>query len=275
LSVSLDIMGTLKIDAARALRLGTAGLLALVLTLIVATPRAVAAEPPVIAAAVSLRDALEQIALLFEKNSGERVTFSFGATGNLLRQIEEGAPFQLFLAADEASVAKLAAGGKTEGETSILVRGRLALAAPKSSPVAVDGKLEGLKAALAAGKVKHFAIANPELAPYGRAAREVLQKADLWADAEKFLVQGENIAQAAQYISSGAAEAGLVAQSLTLAPEFANATTVAVVPEDWYAPVNQGMAVIKGAGPVAKSFAAFLKEPKARAVFEKFGFTVP
>ncbi len=268
-------MSSLKIDAARALRAGTFGLFALLVALTAIAPQASSAEPPVVAAAASLRDALEQIAPLFEKKSGEKVTFSFGATGNLLRQIEEGAPFQVFLAADEASVAKLAAAGKTEGPTSILVRGRLALAAPKASPVAVDGKLEGLKAALAEGKVHHFAIANPELAPYGRAAREALQKAGLWADVEKLLVQGENIGQAAQYISSGAAEAGLVAQSLTLAPEFAKATTVAVVPEDWYAPVNQGMAVVKGAGPVAKSFAAFLKEPEARAVFEKFGFTVP
>lgn len=237
--------------------------------------RTLAAGPPVIAAAASLRDALEQISPLFEKKSGEKVTFTFGATGNLLRQIEEGAPFELFLAADEKSVAKLAEGGKTDGPTSILVRGRLAFAVPKTSPVAVDGKLEGLKKALAEGKVLHFAIANPELAPYGKAAREALQHAGLWADVEKLLVQGENIAQAAQYIASGAAEAGLVAQSLTIAPDFASKTNVAVVPEDWHAPVNQGMAVLKNAGPVARAFAAFLKEPEARAVFEKYGFTVP
>jgi molybdate transport system substrate-binding protein len=172
-------------------------------------------------------------------------------------------------------VAKLAAAGKTEGPTSILVRGRLAVAAPRSSPVAADAKLAGLKAALAEGKVRHVAIANPELAPYGRAAREALQHAGLWADVDKLLVVGENIGQAAQYVATGAAEVGFVAQSLTIAPEFASATTVAVIPEDWYAPINQGMAVIKGSGPVAKAFAAFLKGPEARTVFENTGFTVP
>jgi molybdate transport system substrate-binding protein len=254
-----------------------AGTLALALSLAAWGPvgRVHAEEGPVIAAAASLRGAVDEIAELFAKKTGSKVRLSYGATGNLVRQIEEGAPFELFLAADQASVAKLVAGGKTDGEGSLLVRGRLVIAAPKGSPVSVDGNLEGLKAALKAGTVRHISIANPELAPYGRAAREALQHAGLWTDAEKLLVLGENVGQAAQFITTGAAEAGLVAQSVTVAPEFAAAATTAVVPEGWFKPIEQGMVLLKGAGDVARAFHAYLKEAEARAVFEKNGFTVP
>lgn len=234
-----------------------------------------AAEEPSIAAAASLRNALDEIAAAFATDAGKKVKLTYGATGNLITQIESGAPFELFIAADEAAPAKLAKSGKTDGEPTVLVRGRLVIAAPKASPVTVDGDLAGLKAAIESGKVAHLSIANPELAPYGKAAREALEHAGLWDKLEGKIVMGENIGQAAQFVTTGAAEAGLVAQSLTLTPEFTAAANTAVIPEDWYKPINQAMALIKGAGETARAFAAFLKSDKARAVFEKYGFAVP
>jgi molybdate transport system substrate-binding protein len=103
------------------------------------------------------------------------VRVTYGATGNLVHQIESGAPFQLLLAADEKSVDKLAAAGLTDGAPSVFAQGRISLVAPIGSAVVVDGELKGLGEALAAGTVKHFAIANPEVAPYGVAAREALR----------------------------------------------------------------------------------------------------
>jgi molybdate transport system substrate-binding protein len=238
-------------------------------------PAARASEAPVIAAAASLRKALDEIAGAFEKETGRRVRVAYGATGSLVRQIEEGAPFELILAADEPGVARLSAAGRTEGMPSILVRGRLAVAAGKGSSVAVDESLEGLKGALAAGKVRHFAIANPDLAPYGRAAREVLQRAGLWEEIAPLLVVGENVARAAQFVSSAAAEAGLVALSLTVTPEFTAAATAAAVPEYWHKPITHGMALIKGAGETARAFQAYLKGGSARVIFERNGFAVP
>jgi molybdate transport system substrate-binding protein len=236
---------------------------------------AVAAQDSPVAAAASLRVALDEIAALFEKKNGSKIKISYGATGNLVRQIEEGAPFELFLAADEASVARLEKNGKTEGATAALVDGRLAVVAPAGGAVKVDADLAGLKQALADGTVKHISIANPELAPYGKAAREALQKAGLWDQVQPLLVQGENIGQAAQYVTTGAAEVGLVAQSLLFAPDVASKVTQAPVNASFYNPIRQGMALLKNASEPTKAFHAFLKTQEASAVFEKNGFNIP
>lgn len=236
---------------------------------------AAAQESGVVAAAASLRVALDEVAALFEKKTGNKIKISYGATGNLVRQIEEGAPFELFLAADEASVARLEKNGKTQGATSALVDGRLAIAVPKDGAVKVDADLAGLKKAIEDGTVKHISIANPELAPYGKAAREALQKAGLWDKAQPLLVQGENIGQAAQYVTTGAAEVGLVAQSLLFAPDTAAKVTQIAVNPTLYAPIRQAMALLKNAAAPTKAFHDFLKTPEASAVFEKNGFNIP
>lgn len=239
-----------------------------------AKPAAAATDSPV-AAAASLRVALDEIAALFEKKNGSKIKISYGATGNLVRQIEEGAPFELFLAADEASVARLEKNGKTDGAPAALVDGLLAVVAPAGGAVKVDGDLAGLKQALADGTVKHVSIANPELAPYGKAARDALQKAGLWDQVQPLLVQGENIGQAAQYVTTGAAEVGLVAQSLLFAPDVASKVTQAPVNASLYNPIRQGFALLKNASASTKAFHAFLTTPAASAVFEKNGFKIP
>lgn len=239
-----------------------------------AKPAAAATDSPV-AAAASLRVALDEIAALFEKKNGSKIKISYGATGNLVRQIEEGAPFELFLAADEASVARLEKNGKTDGAPAALVDGLLAVVAPAGGAVKVDGDMAGLKQALADGTVKHVSIANPELAPYGKAARDALQKAGLWDQVQPLLVQGENIGQAAQYVTTGAAEVGLVAQSLLFAPDVASKVTQAPVNASLYNPIRQGFALLKNASASTKAFHAFLTTPAASAVFEKNGFKIP
>jgi molybdate transport system substrate-binding protein len=234
-----------------------------------------AEEAPAVAAAASLRPALDEIAKRFATETGQSVRITYGATGSLVHQIENGAPFQILLAADEESVKKLAGAGHTDGAPIIFARGQLSLVAPKGSPVTVDAELNGLKEALAAGKVKHFAIANPDVAPYGRAAREALQKGGLWDQVQPLLVTGENVGQAAQFASSGAAEAGLIAQSLAISAELAPKITAAVVPESWHEPIDHGMALIKGAGPTARAFSDFVGGPKGREVLQSNGFSVP
>ena len=138
---------------AAAVRLALAGTF---VTLAVGTQAPVrAADAPPIAAAASLRYALDEIAKRFEKETGKSVKITYGATGNLVHQIEDAAPFQALFAADDESVKKLAKGGFTEGEPVVFARGQLSLVVPKGSPVTVDADLKGLKDALAAGKVKH------------------------------------------------------------------------------------------------------------------------
>ena len=230
---------------------------------------------PTVAAAASLRYALDDIAKRFEKETGKSVKITYGATGSLVHQIEAGAPFQALFAADDASVKKLAKAGKTEGELIVFARGELSVAAPKGSPVAIDADLNGLKAALAAGKVKHVAIANPETAPYGRAAQETLTKAGLWDQVQPLLVIGENIGQAATFVSTGAAEVGFIAKSLAISKEIATKIHSAVVPGARHQPIDHGMAVIKDASPDAKAFADFVRGPQGREVLEASGFSVP
>jgi molybdate transport system substrate-binding protein len=234
-----------------------------------------AAGTPTIAAAASLRYALDEIAKRYEKETGKSVKITYGATGNLVHQIEAGAPFQALFAADDESVKKLAKAGKTEGEPIIFARGELSVAAPKGSPVAIDADLKGLKEALAAGKVKHVAIANPETAPYGRAAQESLKKAGLWEQVQPLLVIGENIGQAATFVSTGAAEVGFIAKSLAISKEIAPKIDSAVVPGALHEPIDHGMAVIKDASPEAKAFAEFVRGPQGRAVLDESGFSVP
>ena len=240
------------------------------------TPAAArAARTPTIAAAASLRYALDEIAKRYEKETGKSVKITYGATGNLVHQIEAGAPFQALFAADDESVKKLAEAGKTEGEPVIFARGELSVAAPKGSPVAVDADLKGLKEALAAGTVKHVAIANPETAPYGRAAQESLKKAGLWEQVQPLLVIGQNIGQAATFVSAGAAEVGFIAKSLTISKEIASKIDSAVIPGTWHEPIDHGMAVIKDASPEAKAFVDFVRGPQGSAVLDEAGFSVP
>lgn len=234
-----------------------------------------ATEPPVVAAAASLRYALEQIAERFAQETGATVRLSFGSTGSLVHQIEAGAPFELFLAADEESVQRLFAKGRTDGPPSIFAQGRIVLAAPKGSGMTVDGELKGLREALTDGKIAHFAIANPQVAPYGRAAQEALQGAGLWKAAKPKLVIGENVGQAAQFATTGAVEAGIIANALSVSAGVAPKIDSALIPADRHQPINHGMALIQGAGKIARGFAKFVKGKEAAAILERNGFSVP
>ena len=234
-----------------------------------------AAEVPVVAAAASLRFVLQDIAADFERATGNSVRLTFGATGTLVAQIENGAPYELLLAADEVSPAKLAAGGLTQEAPQVFARGALALVAPKGSAIALDGALKGLGEAVAQGKIKRVAIANPEVAPYGAAAKAALIKAGLWDKLADRIVTGENVGQATQFVSSGAVEAGLVAASLAKAPELAAKLEAVTVDEGMYTPVNHALAVTETARPVAVEFARYCLGPEAKGVFLRHGFLPP
>jgi molybdate transport system substrate-binding protein len=249
---------------------------ALVAGLVLALPlHARAEEGPAVAAAASLRPALDEIAAQYEKKAGVKPRITYGATGNLVEQIEKAAPFQILFAADDESVKKLAKEGLTEGEPKIFARGQAALVAPKDTKLLIDPNLMGLTQAINTGKVTHFSIANPETAPYGRAAREVLQKLKLWDALSDKLVTGENVGQAAQFITTGAADAGIIALSLAISPEMEPKVKFAVLPEAWHEPIDHGMALLKGAGAAARAFADYATGPDGRAVLERSGFSVP
>ena len=230
---------------------------------------------PVIAAASDLQFVLADIAAAFRADTGMEVALSFGSTGNFSRQIRQGAPFEMFMAADEDFVFDLARDGFTADQGVLYGIGRIALIVPTGSLLRPDGSLEDLAAGLLDGRVTHFAIANPEHAPYGARAREALQHRGLWDAIQPALVFGENVSQAAQFATSGNAQGGIIAQSLALSTKVQALGASALIPAEWHTPLRQRMALIKGAGPVAAAFYAYLQGPAARSAFDRAGFTLP
>jgi molybdate transport system substrate-binding protein len=233
------------------------------------------ADVPAIAAASDLKFAVEEIAAQFRHSTKRDVKLVFGSSGNFYRQIEQGAPFQIFMSADEDFVFKLANTGRTEGRGELYAVGRLVMFARHGATFEPDAELAGLRAALGAGRVRRFAIANPEHAPYGRAAEEVLRKLGLWENVRPRLVLGENVSQAAQFATSGSAEGGMFAYSLALSPQVAKHGRFVLIPETLHQPLRQRMALVKGAGDTARAFYGYLQQPAARVVFRRFGFTLP
>ncbi len=234
-----------------------------------------AADAPVVAAASDLKFALEEIAAKFRTESGRDLRLTFGSSGNFARQIEQGAPFEIFLSADEEYVIRLADKGLVADRGQLYAIGRIALVAGRGSPLRLDAGLDGLREALERHAIKRFAIANPEHAPYGRAAEQALRHAGLWDRLLPTLVLGENVSQAAQFATSGAAQGGIVAYSLALAPALSQVATYVLLPAEWHRPLNQRMALVRNAGETARAFYAYLGSQSARAVFVRFGFALP
>jgi molybdate transport system substrate-binding protein len=238
--------------------------------------RPAAPQAPVrIAAAADLTFALEDVTARFERETHEHVDVVLGSSGTLTRQLLDGAPFELFLSADESFVDMLAAAGLTRDRGVLYAVGRLVIFAPTGSPMAVDARLEGLQTLLRHGGVKRFAIANPEFAPYGRAAQAALQARGLWDRIRPSLVLGDNIAQAATFAASGDAVGGLLAHSLVLAPPMQGRGTFAVVDDSLHPPIRQRMVLMKRASATAERFYAYLQSPPVRVTLEQYGFSLP
>ena len=249
------------------------GLAALPLAAQAATPAG--GPQATLVAASDLKFAIEEVARLFEQDTGQRLRLIFGSSGNFYSQILQGAPFHLYMSADEAFVFRLADAGKTQDRWRLYAVGRIGIMVPHGSSLQADGQLHDLAAALKDGRLRKFAIASPEHAPYGMRAKEALEHAGLWQAIQPRLVIGENISQAAQFATSGATDGGIVAYSLALAPQVARLGRFALIPEAWHQPLTQRMVLLHNAPPAARAFYDYLSTPKAQAVMVKYGFVMP
>jgi molybdate transport system substrate-binding protein len=262
---------------------GTLVALALALTLAHSDAAGSAREPQApakacgtvtVAAASDLIYVLEETARNFEKASGCKVRLSTGSSGNFLTQIENGAPFDVFLSADIAYPKRLEAETlAAPGSTYLYAVGKLVLWTRNDSGVDVG---KGL-AVLRDPAVKKIAIANPAHAPYGRAAEEALRKAGVYDTVKDRLVLGENISQTAEFVESGNATAGIIALSLIESPAMKGKGRSWNIPGEMYTPIEQG-AVVLNAAPNprgARQFLDYLKTPAATALFDRFGFALP
>ena len=222
-----------------------------------------------VAAAADLQFAFTDIALLYEAETGQRVRLVFGSTGQLTQQIENGAPYDLIAAANQEYVDRLVRQCLVLPNTvSLYARGRIVLASNRQS----DLHLTSLKELLEPS-IRHIAIANPEHAPYGLAAKQALQSAGLWDQLQSKLVFGENVRQALQYLQSGDAQAGIIALSVAYVPEI----SWVLIDESLHVPLDQSLAVLASAHEpeLAAQFAAFINGSTGRPVMHQYGFLLP
>jgi molybdate transport system substrate-binding protein len=248
---------------------------AITLSLALAAAPVRADDSPVIAAAADLQFAIRDIAEAFKGETGEAVRLSMGSSGNFARQIRQGAPFQIYMSADEQYVLDLGRDGFTRDDGDLYAIGRIVVIVPHGSPLKADGTLEDLRAALTDGRVNRFAIANPDHAPYGVAAKQALTTQGLWESIQRTLVLGENVSQATQFATSANAQGGIIAYSLALSPQVSAMGEFELIPEGWHAPLRQRMVLLKNAGPVAERFYEYVQQPAARTIFRKYGFVLP
>lgn len=224
-----------------------------------------------VAVAANFTAPMQKIAVEFEKDTGHKALLSFGSTGKFYAQIKNGAPFEILLAADDETPAKLVEeGAAVSGSRFTYAIGQLALWSAK--PGYVDDKGEILKK----GTFKHLSIANPKLAPYGAAAVETLTRLGLLGSVENKFVQGENIAQTFQFVSTGNAELGFVALSQVYEDGKLKSGSAWMVPAGLHAPIRQDAVVLtKGKdNPAAIELLKFLRTDKARAVIKSYGYTL-
>lgn len=218
-----------------------------------------------VAVAANFANAANEIGALFTEKTGHTAIFSFGSTGQLYSQISQGAPFEVFLAADKVRPAKAIADGfGVAGSIFTYATGRIVLYSP--DPDRVKGE-----DTLTTGDFDKIAIANPETAPYGAAAVETMTALGVHQALQPKIVQGSNIAQAFQFVATGNAEIGFVALSQVATSEGGSRW---IVPEELYSPIAQDAVVLKGGdgNQAAAAFIAFLKGPEANAVKEKYGY---
>lgn len=222
-----------------------------------------------VSAAANAGPAFQEIGAVFEKTTGHKVIFNLGASGQLAQQIERGAPVDVFAAANTAFIDDLETKGLIIPDTKLVyAEGRITLWTRTDSPLRVETLPDLLQPA-----VRRIAIANPDTAPYGAAAREALQKAGLWDKVQAKLVFGQNIEQTLQYADTGNVEVGIVAYSLSIASQG----RWTLIPKDMHQPLYQSMAVIKGTkhAAQARQFVTFVNGPQGHAILRKYGFTLP
>ena len=224
------------------------------------------AEEVLVAVAANFKAPMQIIAGNFENETGHKVNLTFGSSGKIFAQIQNGAPFDVFLSADQEKPIQLEESGDTvNGSRFTYAQGQLAL----WSTVKDDPKDSLLK-----GDFRHLAIANPALAPYGRAATDVIQYLSLTDNSKGKIVMGENISQTWQFVATGNAELGFVALSQILDPSSIKSGNVWIVPSEFYGPIRQDAVLLQhgASNSAARALITYLSSSKSRQVIKSYGY---
>jgi molybdate transport system substrate-binding protein len=254
----------------RALLIGLGALCVSAVSGVVAADR-----PPTIAAASSLRHVLPEIAEEFARRANVAPRLVFGSSGNLYRQIMQGAPFGVFLSADAQFAEKLDDAGRSQLASRVYAVGKLVWLVPASSSVTL--RPHGREAVDESGKLvfKRLAIANPKHAPYGRAARQLLEGLGAWSTSQKKLAIGESATQALQFVMTGGADAALLPLSLAGVPQVAQRSRYVVVDESLYSPLKHRMVLTVTGNLKEREFFEFMSSTFARDALGRAGFKLP
>ena len=245
----------------------------MILSLLLVFAQSVSAQQTTVAVAANMKDAFTEIDAAFRATGKPQIRVVYGSSGNFAAQILNGAPFSLFISADERFPMELYKQGKTLDTGTVYAIGKLALIAKTSSGVALTDKKAEIARAIA--KANKVAIAKPELAPYGKAAVEYLKAEGLWDLAKDKLIYGDNIGVATMYVLTGGADIGFTALSLAKSPEVAKETNFLLVNSKFYEPIKQRMVLIKGASQEAISLYQFMQSAQAKLILQKYGYLTP
>jgi molybdate transport system substrate-binding protein len=243
--------------------------------LLLSSAAQVQAAPPRVAVASNFTDTLTEIAAQFRAQTGVPVRLSFGSSGNFAHQIMQGAPYDIFLSADDDYIEKL--GTRVSARTPIreFAEGTLCVFVPAGSQLADVADADGLFHELTYGHYRRISIANPEYAPYGVAARQAMQSGGLWVLERDRVLIGESVAQAAQFALSGGVDAGFVPCSFSVLDTFRRAGKFITLPDSLYKPIRQYAVLLRPDNADSRRFFDFLFGDKARAVVVKYGYRIP
>lgn len=226
-----------------------------------------------VAVAANMKDAFAEIQAAFKATGKPEMRVVYGSSGNFTAQIMNGAPFNLFISADEKFPLELYKNGKTVDSGKVYAIGKIVMIAKNSS--GIDLGKDKTQFARAIVKANKLAIAKPELAPYGKAAIEFMKAEGLWELAKDKLVYGDNIGAATMFVATGAADIGFTALSLAQSPEVTKQTHYVLLNDSLYEPIMQRMVLIKGASQEAIDLYQFMQTAKAKDILLKYGYGVP
>jgi molybdate transport system substrate-binding protein len=244
-----------------------------ILSLLLFLSQGVFAQQATIAVAANMKDAFTEINTAFKAAGNPDIRIVYGSSGNFTAQIMNGAPFNLFISADEYFPIELFRRGKAIDQGVVYATGKLAIISKNSAGISLtDSKSELIKCISKANKI---AIAKPELAPYGKAAIEYLKAEGLWDIAKDKLIYGDNIGITTMYVVTGAADLGFTALSLAKSAEVTKDTNFILLNNKLYEPIKQRMVLIKGAPREATTLYQFMQSPQAKLILQKYGYSTP
>jgi molybdate transport system substrate-binding protein len=232
-----------------------------------------AEDVPLFAAASNMMQVMTEILDQYQHEHGAgEINMVFGSSGNFARQIIQGAPFELFLSANKKYVDVLIQDNKHVSAFQEFAQGRIGYFIPAGSLLSGKKNLKEINQSLINGEYRRIAIANPDFAPYGAAARQSLQTAGLWAIKKEKLLSGENIAQAMQYTLAGGVDIGIVPQSFAVLAEIREQGDFFLIPQDWHEPIIEYLVLLRHATPESRAFYQYLLSGKAKPILEKYGY---